>query len=63
MEEKMRENLQRIRDLGLPDRFIRMWEFYLCYCEAGFRERANGVCQILLEKPGSTRASLLGDLA
>jgi cyclopropane-fatty-acyl-phospholipid synthase len=61
--EKMRENLQRIRDLGLPDRFLRMWEFYLCYCEAGFRERANGVCQILLEKPGSTRASLLGNLA
>jgi cyclopropane-fatty-acyl-phospholipid synthase len=40
-----------------------MWEFYLCYCEAGFRERANGVCQILLEKPGSRRASLVGEPA
>jgi cyclopropane-fatty-acyl-phospholipid synthase len=59
----MYENLQRIRDLGLPDRFLRMWEFYLCYCEAGFRERANGVCQILLEKPGSRRPSLVGDPA
>jgi len=58
--ENMYENLQRIRDLGLPDRFLRMWEFYLCYCEAGFRERANGVCQILMEKPGSRRASLVG---
>ena len=59
--EKMYENLHRIRDLGLPDRFLRMWEFYLCYCEAGFRERSNGVCQILLEKPGSRRASLVGN--
>jgi cyclopropane-fatty-acyl-phospholipid synthase len=58
--EKMYDNLHRIRDLGLTDRFLRMWEFYLCYCEAGFRERANGVCQILMEKPGSRRASLLG---
>jgi cyclopropane-fatty-acyl-phospholipid synthase len=58
--EKMHENLNRIRDLGLTDQFLRMWEFYLCYCEAGFRERANGVCQILLEKPGSRRASLVG---
>jgi cyclopropane-fatty-acyl-phospholipid synthase len=60
--EKMHENLHRIRDLGLTDQFLRMWEFYLCYCEAGFRERANGVCQILLEKPGSRRASPLGEL-
>jgi cyclopropane-fatty-acyl-phospholipid synthase len=58
--ERMYENLHRIRDLGLTDRFLRMWEFYLCYCEAGFRERSNGVCQILLEKPGSRRASLIG---
>jgi cyclopropane-fatty-acyl-phospholipid synthase len=59
----MDENLHRISDLGLPDRFLRMWEFYLCYCEAGFRERANGVCQILLEKPGSRRGSLVGNSA
>jgi len=61
--ETMHENLHRIRDLGLTDQFLRMWEFYLCYCEAGFRERANGVCQILLEKPGSRRASLVGNPA
>ena len=61
--EKMHGNLHRIRDLGLTDQFLRMWEFYLCYCEAGFRERANGVCQILLEKPGSRRASRVGELA
>jgi cyclopropane-fatty-acyl-phospholipid synthase len=28
-----------------------MWEFYLCYCEAGFRERHLGTVQMLLVKP------------
>jgi cyclopropane-fatty-acyl-phospholipid synthase len=31
--------LETIRDLGLDDRFTRLWRFYLAYCEAGFRER------------------------
>ncbi|MBR0567853.1 class I SAM-dependent methyltransferase [Azoarcus sp. L1K30] len=26
-----------IADLGFPQRFLRMWRFYLAYCEAGFR--------------------------
>lgn len=28
-----------VRALGYPEEFIRMWEFYLCYCEGGFLER------------------------
>lgn len=32
------------------DRFIRMWEWYLCYCEAGFREGHLGLVQVLMEK-------------
>lgn len=30
--------LPAVRRLGFDDSFIRMWEFYLCYCEAGFAE-------------------------
>jgi cyclopropane-fatty-acyl-phospholipid synthase len=45
------ENLAPIRALGYSDEFLRMWEFYLCYCEAGFRERTIGVAQIVLAKP------------
>jgi cyclopropane-fatty-acyl-phospholipid synthase len=41
-------NLDQVRALGYPDSFIRMWEFYLCYCEAGFAERALGDVQILM---------------
>ncbi|MBC7989010.1 MAG: class I SAM-dependent methyltransferase [Luteimonas sp.] len=37
---------------GYDQRFIRMWHFYLCYCEGGFRERSIGVVQMLLAKPG-----------
>jgi len=35
-----------------------MWEFYLCYCEGGFEERALGDVQMLLAKPGSRGAPL-----
>jgi cyclopropane-fatty-acyl-phospholipid synthase len=44
-------NLSRIRALGYSEEFIRMWEFYFCYCEAGFAERAIGDVQMLLVKP------------
>ncbi len=44
-------NLERIRALGLGERFLRLWEFYLCYCEGAFRERANGAVQMVLERP------------
>lgn len=39
--------------LGLDDAFVRMWEFYLCYCEAGFEERSIDVAQIVLEPVAS----------
>ena len=41
-----------IAPLGYDERFRRMWRFYLCYCEGGFRERALSDVQILLAKPG-----------
>lgn len=39
-----------VRALGLPESFIKMWEFYLCYCEAGFAEHALGDTQLLLSR-------------
>jgi cyclopropane-fatty-acyl-phospholipid synthase len=50
---RMRENRSRLRALGLDERFLRTWEFYLCYCEAGFHERAIGLIQAVFEKPGA----------
>jgi cyclopropane-fatty-acyl-phospholipid synthase len=53
---RMLENLDAMRALGHSDRFLRMWEFYLCYCEGAFQEREIGVVQLVLEKPASRRA-------
>lgn len=46
------------RALGYPEAFLRMWEYYLCYCEGGFEERQLGDVQMLLTKPLSRRAPL-----
>jgi cyclopropane-fatty-acyl-phospholipid synthase len=43
--------IDRIRALGYPEEFIRMWEFYLVYCEGGFLERAISDVHLVAEKP------------
>ncbi|MEM1316906.1 MAG: cyclopropane-fatty-acyl-phospholipid synthase family protein [Pseudomonadota bacterium] len=40
-----------IKPLGFDSRFRRIWEFYLYYCEAGFRAGSIDVRQIIYEKP------------
>ncbi|MFI4958585.1 MAG: class I SAM-dependent methyltransferase, partial [Lysobacterales bacterium] len=60
--ERFMARLAKARALGLDERFIRMWEFYLAYCEGGFRERSIGVAHLLLAKPGNRRAALLPEL-
>ncbi len=45
-------NLEQVKGMGFDDRFIRMWDYYLCYCEGGFAERFTGVTQQLFVKPG-----------
>ena len=56
-------NIEKVRDLGYPETFIRMWEYYLCYCEGGFTERYLGDIQMLLTKPLCRRPPLLPPLA
>lgn len=43
--------LDSVRALGYPEHFIRMWNYYLSYCEGGFMERAIGVSQLHLARP------------
>jgi cyclopropane-fatty-acyl-phospholipid synthase len=50
--ENFRTNLDRVRELGYPESFIRMWEFYLSYCEAGFAERVLGDVQMVITREG-----------
>ncbi len=42
------DRLDEVQALGLDDRFIRLWRFYLAYCEAGFLERHCTVNQFVL---------------
>ncbi|AXK71179.1 class I SAM-dependent methyltransferase [Lysobacter sp. TY2-98] len=44
--------LPQVHALGFDERFVRMWTFYLAYCEGGFRERSIGVAQMLFARPG-----------
>jgi cyclopropane-fatty-acyl-phospholipid synthase len=53
-------NIDKVRRLGYPERFIRMWEYYLAYCEGGFRQRVIGTVQLLLVKPRCRRDPLTG---
>ena len=45
------ERLEEVRALGYSEEFIRMWEYYLCYCEGGFRDRAIGDVHLVAERP------------
>lgn len=55
------ERIAAVRELGYPERFIRMWEYYLCYCEAAFMERAVGVVQLLAAKPDCRHDPVRGE--
>ena len=46
-----KEQLPSVKAQGFDDRFLRTWEFYLAYCEAGFRAKSIDVMQFTLEKP------------
>ena len=50
-------NADRVRALGFPESFIRLWEYYFAYCEGGFAERYIGDAQILLAKAGARSAA------
>jgi cyclopropane-fatty-acyl-phospholipid synthase len=42
-----------LREYGYDERFRRLWEFYLCYCEGGFLERTISVVQLVADRPGN----------
>lgn len=60
--ERFMTNLPQVSALGFDENFIRMWEFYLAYCEGGFRERSIGVAHLLMTKPGNRHAPPLGKI-
>lgn len=57
--ERFFANIGKVRGLGYPESFIRMWEFYLCYCEGGFLERVIGDVHMIFTKPLSRKKPIL----
>jgi cyclopropane-fatty-acyl-phospholipid synthase len=51
-------NIEKVRALGFSEPFVRMWEYYLCYCEGGFAERYIGDVQMLFVKPLCRKGTL-----
>ena len=49
------ENIEEIRKMGFSERFIRKWNYYLLYCEAGFGSRYINVIQLLFSRPQNTQ--------
>ena len=45
------KRLSEVKALGFDDVFIRMWHFYLAYCEGGFKEKAISDIHLKLIKP------------
>lgn len=44
-------NKEKVTELGYTSSFLRLWEYYLKYCQAGFEERVIDVHQLVLKKP------------
>ncbi len=47
---RFHESMDAVRVLGFDERFCRMWDYYLAYCEGAFRERHIGDVQLMLTK-------------
>ncbi|MNH16015.1 Cyclopropane-fatty-acyl-phospholipid synthase [compost metagenome] len=56
--KNLRQACSELADLGYDDRFQRLWEFYLCYCQGGFEERTIGVAHLLWAAPQARRSPL-----
>lgn len=43
--------IEQLYALGYDERFIRLWQYYFCYCEAGFLSQKTSVVHLLAAKP------------
>ena len=60
--ERFGANLNKIWPMGYEEQFLRMWQYYFCYCEVAFTERAIGNVQVLLVKPECRRNPIVPSL-
>lgn len=60
--ERFGANINKIWPMGYEEQFLRMWQYYFCYCEGAFTERAIGNVQVLLVKPECRRTPIVPSL-
>lgn len=51
--QRFHARLDQVRSLGFDERFIRKWDYYLCYCEAAFALRNISVVQTVHTRPNN----------
>jgi cyclopropane-fatty-acyl-phospholipid synthase len=61
--QRFQASARHLAGLGYDERFRRLWELYLSYCEGGFRERRIQDVQLLLAKPGHRSRALAAEIA
>ena len=52
--EQFFETIETVREQGFDERFEKMWDYYLSYCEAGFKLGTIDVSQIVLGEKSQT---------
>ena len=48
---RFHDRLREARALGFEERFLRLWDYYLASCEAGFASGVIGNAQLLMGRP------------
>ena len=48
--QRVNAKVAKVKPLGFDEKFLQLWRFYLCYCEAGFRTGRTDVMQIELTR-------------
>ena len=51
--QTLHDRRQKILELGYDDRFLRKWDYYFAYCQAGFSARIIDLAQLVVQKPGN----------
>ena len=51
--ERFNDSLEDVQKQGFDEEFIRKWNYYLCYCHAGFSMRNIGVAQAIYTRPNN----------
>ncbi len=51
--KRFNRNISKVLKLGFDQRFIRAWNYYLCYCESAFATRTLNVLHLTLTRPNN----------